>query len=226
VTRIQKSIRVTAVVVGILSGISLAPNLALMAQRTKPTYDPKVGKPPVWETPIPAPPLSQGGRTLWPNQPDHATYWSIKDVRKAHEMLAEQELAGKDVDPKAVLHDFPYWTRTHSMFIYHATQKRASNSAQEHMGYSQFVVIMGGTGTLQAGGRIANAHVLTEANRQIAGEMRGDTIEAGKTYQIAEGDMISIPPNTPAQFTATSRGGMTYMVMKVNAMLYPWDLIR
>jgi len=38
--------------------------------------------------------------------------------------------------------------------------------------------------------------------------------------------MMSIPPNAPAQFSSKSLGGLTYTVMKVNAMLYPWDLIR
>ena len=37
---------------------------------------------------------------------------------------------------------------------------------------------------------------------------------------------MTIPANQPAQFTATSRSRMTCMVMKVNAQLYPWELIR
>ncbi|PYR36035.1 MAG: hypothetical protein DMF89_11350 [Acidobacteria bacterium] len=224
--RIPYAVRIAAAALGMLAGVAVTPLTLTSAQGGKPTYDPTVGHAPVWETPIPAPPLSQGQRTMWPNQPDHATHWSVKDIRQAHDRLAAQEIAGKEPDPKSVLHDFPYWTRTHSMFVYHASQKRSANSAQQHQGYSQFVVIMGGTGTLQAGGRIVNARVLAESGRQIPGEMRGDTIEGGTNYQLAEGDIVAIPPDTPAKFTATSRGGMTYMVMKVNAMLYPWDLIR
>lgn len=220
-------LRIGAVFVGVLAGVVVTPLLSNAAQpRGKPTYDPNVGLAPVWNTPIPAPPLSQGQRSMWPNQPDHATHWSVKDIRAAHERLAEQEIGGKEPDAKNVLHDFPYWTRTHSMFIYHTPHKLVRSSAQEHAGYSQFVVIMGGTGTLKAGGRIVNARVLVESGRQIAGEMRGDTIEGGTLYELAQGDVIAIPPSTPAKFSATSRGGMTYMVMKVNAMLYPWDLIR
>jgi mannose-6-phosphate isomerase-like protein (cupin superfamily) len=218
--------RVAVVVVGVLAGYSLLPVRALFAQPQKPSYDPKRGQAPVWETVVPAPPLSPGARTLWPNQPSQATYWSIQDIRKAHHVLADAESAGRTVEPNTALHDFPYWTRTHSMFIYHTPRKPAANSTQQHMGYAQVVVVMGGSGTLVAGGRIHNAHVLTESGQQIPGELRGSSIDDGKTYQLAVGDMLSIPPNTPAQFTSETPGGLTYMVMKVNAMLYPWDLIR
>ena len=37
---------------------------------------------------------------------------------------------------------------------------------------------------------------------------------------------MTIPANQPAPFTAPSRGGLTYMAMKVNAQPYPWELIR
>jgi mannose-6-phosphate isomerase-like protein (cupin superfamily) len=170
--------------------------------------------------------LSPGTRTLWPNQPSQATHWSIRDIRKAHQLLADAEIAGKTGDPDRTLHDFPYWTRTHSAFIHHVPQKPGANSAAQHLGYAQFIVVMGGSGLLVAGGRIEDARVLTESGRQIPGELRGSSIVGGRTYQLGDGDLISIPPNTPAQFSSKSRGGLTYMVMKVNAMLYPWDLIR
>jgi hypothetical protein len=85
---------------------------------------------------------------------------------------------------------------------------------------------MGGSGTLVAGGSVQNARVLSDSGRQIPGELRGASISGGKTYALETGDMVSIPPNTPAQFVAKGAGGLTYMSMKVNAMLYPWDLIR
>jgi len=218
--------RVAVVVIGVLAGYSLLPVRALVAQPQKPSYDPKRGQAPVWETAVPAPPLSPGARTLWPNQPSQATYWSIQDIHKAHQVLADAESAGRTIEPNTALHDFPYWTRTHSMFIYHTPRKPAANSTQQHMGYAQVVVVMGGSGTLVAGGRIHNAHVLTESGQQIPGELRGSSIDDGKTYRLTVGDMLSIPPNTPAQFSSEAPGGLTYMVMKVNAMLYPWDLIR
>ena len=120
--------RVAVVVMGVLAGYSLLPAKSLLAQ--KQPYDTKHGQAPVWETPIPAPPLPARERTLWPNQPDHATYWSIQDIHKAHQVLADAETAGKTMEPNTALHDFPYWTRTHSMFIYHSPRKPIPNSTK------------------------------------------------------------------------------------------------
>lgn len=222
-TRITRAAWVVLVAVGLLAGYLMNPHSSLSAQRPS---DAKLWTP-VWETPRPAPELPSRERTMWPNQPSAAAYWSIDDIKKAHQTLADAERAGQQVDPNSALHDFPYWTRTHSMFLNHVAERGAGGrSAQQHMGYSQFVVIVGGSGTVVAGGQLVQPTVLTEGDRQIAGEMRGSAINGGETFTVGEGDMLSIPPNTPAQFTASASGGLTYMVMKVNAMLYPWDLIR
>lgn len=66
---------------------------------------------------------------------------------------------------------------------------------------------------------------VTLGSRQIAGELRGPAIAGGETFQVAEGDWLSIPASMPWQVKA-SAGALTYMTMKVNAMLCPWDLIR
>ena len=182
--------------------------------------------PPVWETTTPAAPLVRGSRTLWPNQPDQVTHWSIDDIRKAHQTLAEAEIAGRTVEPNSALHDFPYWTRTHSMFIRHVAQDSGDPIAEQHLGYAQAIVIMGGEGVLEAGGQIDGPSVLTEQGRQVSGELRGTSIVGADTFALGEGDIVSIPPDTPARFVSSTPGGMTYMVMKVNAMLYPWELIR
>src|SRR5262245_1566386 len=71
--------------------------------------------PPVLHTVRPAPYLNRN-MTPWPNQPDKGYHWSIDDIRKAHQTLADAEKAGKTIDPNSTLHDFPFWTRTHSMF--------------------------------------------------------------------------------------------------------------
>ena len=116
-SRIALFARMGVVTFGVLAGYALSPYSALVAQHPRPTFDPNVGLAPVWETQIPAPVLSPGARTLWPNQPGQATHWAIRDIRQAHQALADAEIAGTTVDPSRALHDFPYWTRTHSAFI-------------------------------------------------------------------------------------------------------------
>lgn len=182
-------------------------------------------EPPEFKSTVPAPQLRQPV-PMWPNQPKDAMYWSIDDITKAHQTLAAAERDGKALDPNTTLHDFPYWTRTHSYFIVHVPQKGGSGPAQQHLGYSQFIVIMGGTGHVVAGGQLVGPAVLVEQGHAIAGELRGTAVQGGDTFPLQPGDWVSIPANAPTQFTAESEGGLTYMVMKINAMLYPWDLIR
>jgi hypothetical protein len=181
-------------------------------------------QPPEFKSAIPAPQLRQPV-PMWPNQPKDATYWSIDDVRKAHATLSAAFAAGRAVDPNSALHDFPYWTRTHSLFVYHTPHGQTGTTASQHAGYAQFIVIMGGTGRVVAGGQLARREPFVESGRPIPGEFRGPSITGGETFTLKEGDWLSIPPDTPAQFEADP-GGLTYMVMKVNAMLDPWDLIR
>ena len=112
------------------------------------------------------------------------------------------------------------------MVIEHTPENGAGNMAEQSMGVGQLVVFMGGTGTVVAGGEIPDAVTLSEEGQPIWGELRGSSIQGGETFQVKQGDFLTIPPNTPAQFTANSTGGLTYMTMKVNAQMYPWELIR
>ena len=210
------------VLVGVLAGYGINKSSRLNAQQVAGGNGPWR---PVWDSPVSAPALARGF-TSWPNQPTAATHWAIEDIRKVHPLLADAEKAGKKVDPNAALHDFPYWTRTHSMFIEHVPQKASGRTAQQHMGYAQFIVILGGEGMVVAGGQLQNPMTLTEGGRQLPGEIRGPSITGGQTFRLGEGDVVSIPANSPAQLTANTPGGMTYMVMKINAMLYPWEWIR
>jgi quercetin dioxygenase-like cupin family protein len=213
-------VSMAVLVVGIVTGISLGREPALEAQN--------VGSPELLKSIYavnPAPILEDTQRSMWPNQPNASTHWSIKDIRRAHELLAAAEKAGKRIDPNSTLHDFPYWTRTHGMFIEHVPEKGPAIAAQ-HMGYAQFIIVMGGSGTVQAGGALQKGTMMVEAGRPIWGELRGVGIVGGETFELTDGDWVSIPANTAAQFRATRAGGLTYMVMKVNAMMYPWDLIR
>ena len=50
-----------------------------------------------------------------------------------------------------------------------------------------------------------------------AGEIRGTVIEDGKTYQLAAGDIVHVPPKTPHQVVIAAGGQITYVVFKENA---------
>ena len=194
-------------------------------QSADPYRDRETGEhlPAQFRTTIPAP-LPDSG----PHKYAESMYWAIEDISNAHQVLVDAELAGTldQVDPNAALHDFPLWSRTMGWFVEHTPQNPTGPTAELSMGVSQLIVFMGGTGTVVAGGEIPDAVTLTENGQQIWGELRGSSIRGGETFEVKEGDFMTIPASQPAQFTATSEGGLTYMAMKVNAQLYPWELIR
>jgi len=212
------------VLVGLWVGYAAgsAPHPGVAAQQEVDAYP----APPTWETAMPAARISRADRTLWPHQPTTATHWSIDDITRAHARLAEAERSGEVLDPNDALHDFPYWTRTHSLFIRHASRRDTGATAEQHLGYAQFLVIMGGTGEVRAGGRLDDAETLVEDGRPIYGEQRGSGIVGGERFAVGPGDWVSIPADTPTQVATSAEGGLTYLVMKINAMLYPWELIR
>jgi len=237
--RITRLTWAPVVIIGFIAGYNAGPSFPAIAQRASATVPALpadqsgalnqvngVRQPPEFKSTIPAPLLSHRLRTMWPNQANESTFWSIDDIRKAHQLLAEADRAGRTMDPDTALHHFPYWTRTHAMFIKHVPQNARRLPGEQHLGYAQFIVIMGGTGTVVAGGQLARPMTFNERGREIPGEMRGSAITGGETFALKEGDWVSIPPNSPSQFRADSIDGLTYMVMKINAQLYPWDLIR
>jgi len=203
---------------------SLLPVRALVAQPQKPSYDPKRGQAPVWETAVPAPPLSPAPDALAePAEPGDVLVDS--GYPQGPPSACRAESAGRTIEPNTALHDFPYWTRTHSMFIYHSLGAGGEQHAAAHG------IRAGGRGDGRighAGGRRPHphAHVLTESGQQIPGELRGSSIDDGKTYRSRWATCSPFPRIRRAQFSSEAPGGLTYMVMKVNAMLYPWDLIR
>ena len=230
---------VSVVLSGLIIGYALGPGTSAIVQREPeqppgPTANQEgalnrvdgVHQPPEFKSTIPAPMMPHGARTMWPNQPNESTFWSIDDIKKAHVVLSAAATKRQPLDPNSALHHFPYWTRTHGMFINHLSSNATRRPAEQHLGYAQFIVVMGGTGSVTAGGQLTNPSPLKEKGMDVFGELRGSGIVGGETFVVKEGDWVSIPANSPAQFRAAAPDGLTYMVMKIPAQLYPWDLIR
>ena len=81
--------------------------------------------------------------------------------------------------------------------------------AEFHETAADFTVIVDGAGTLILGGTVKDGHSTG------AGEIRGPSIDGGKSYPVAPGDVINIPAKTPHQMTVPAGGNITYMVVKV-----------
>jgi mannose-6-phosphate isomerase-like protein (cupin superfamily) len=85
--------------------------------------------------------------------------------------------------------------------------KTGSSELHEHE--ADVFVIESGQATLVTGGRMVSPHT------EKAGEIRGTSIEGGERREVAEGDIIHIPANTPHQLVLENGKPFTYFVVKV-----------
>ena len=201
-------------VIGFLIGYAVSPGGRVLAQSGS-----RPGQP--GESAIPAPALRQPV-PLWADQPTKCNYWSIDDIRKAHTALVAADAAGKPLTGPA-LKDMPLQTRTHLYFVEHRAAGKSA-PAEAHEGASDFYVIMGGDGTIVTGGEIENRKNFAGPAGPMPGEYRGSSIRGGQSFKVKEGDWVSVPPGVPVQSMAGS-GGLTYLVLRINVGLYPWNLI-
>jgi mannose-6-phosphate isomerase-like protein (cupin superfamily) len=89
--------------------------------------------------------------------------------------------------------------------------REGNGPAELHATQTDFYIVQEGSATLHIGGKI------TESKETAPGEVRGKSIEGGKTYKLKAGDTADIPPNTPHQVTLAEGETITYMILKVHA---------
>lgn len=181
-----------------------------------------------------------GNPPLAPDAPP-ITHWSIDDIKKAHSEMAEkaskllsQPGSGSSQSfsggPVAVS------TRNFSMFMLyrvHRDQPVLSltkvnsvwDDAEQHAGAYDFYVFTGGSGQMIVGGKIENRKNLMDKDGPVPGEYRGQPVVGAQTFNVKAGDWLLIPPDTPHQ-PKPDTGGFSYMIMKINVGIYPWNLIR
>jgi mannose-6-phosphate isomerase-like protein (cupin superfamily) len=181
-----------------------------------------------------------GLQPLAPDAPQ-PMHWSIDDIRKAHDEMAaraRQAAAPAGGSSQAVGGGslIRVRTRTHSMTMLFRRHREAPVSsltgvmsrwddAEQHAGVYDFYVITGGTGEMVVGGEIEARKNLTSPDGLVPGEYRGQPIKGGQTFRVKPGDWLLIPPDAPHQ-PKPDPGGLSYMLMKINVGMYPWNLIR
>jgi mannose-6-phosphate isomerase-like protein (cupin superfamily) len=92
-----------------------------------------------------------------------------------------------------------------------AVYREGNGPAELHAKQTDFYVVQEGSATLYLGGKI------TESKEIEPGEIRGKSIEGGKTQKLKPGDVVNIPPNTPHQITLGKGETITYLIVKVHA---------
>ena len=97
---------------------------------------------------------------------------------------------------------------SHYMLMVH---REGNGPAELHAKVTDMYVVREGSATLYIGGKI------TAAKETEPGEIRGKSIEGGKTFKLKAGDTANIPPNTPHQITLGKGETITYLIVKVRA---------
>ena len=169
------------------------------------------------------------------------THWSVADIYKAHTEMAEKAAKLATQPGSGSSQSFgggpvSVSTRNFAMFMLyrvHRDQPVLSltkvnsvwDDAEQHAGAYDFYVFTGGTGQMVLGGKIANRQNLMDKDGPVPGEYRGQPVIGGQTFSVKPGDWLLIPPDTPHQ-PKPDPGGFSYMIMKINVGVYPWNLIR
>ena len=89
--------------------------------------------------------------------------------------------------------------------------REGNGPAELHAAQTDFYVVQDGSATLYLGGEI------TESKEIEPGEVRGKSIEGGRTVKLTKGDTVNIPPKTPHQITVKDGESITYLIVKVHA---------
>ena len=84
-----------------------------------------------------------------------------------------------------------------------------SGSPELHTNFADIFIVIDGSATLLSGGELD--HPTTSS----PGEMHGTAILHSSTTNLAKGDVVHIPPNTPHQLVLPKGGTLTYFVIKV-----------
>jgi mannose-6-phosphate isomerase-like protein (cupin superfamily) len=148
-------------------------------------------------------------------------HWPADDLRRVHATLAETAAAKHQmVPPAGDLVELPI-THTHLFnFVGRFPVPNVEPRAEFHEGVSDVYFIVAGGGIITVGGDLEGR--VQVAN--IPGEYQGSSLRGGQDYQVKAGDVLSIPPATP-HLTHPGAGGMSYMLLKVNVGMYPWNMV-
>ena len=141
-------------------------------------------------------------------------HWSIDDMRKIH----EQAIAGQRPNAFELL-NLPN-KRTHMFGFRTRPVEDHPPEAEQHEGVAELHVYVAGSGTVTVGGDIENR----TTSQRSPGEHRGGPIRGGENFRVKAGDVLNIPVNAPHASVADP-GGLSYLIVKVIAGLYPWSLV-
>jgi glc operon protein GlcG len=91
-------------------------------------------------------------------------------------------------------------------YMVHASRREAPGQAEVHNLDTDIIYVLDGTATFITGGTVV------DAKETAPNEIRGASIRDGQTYQLAQGDVVIVPANTPHWFVETTKPFLYYVV--------------
>ena len=92
----------------------------------------------------------------------------------------------------------------------HASRREGPGLVEIHEHETDVVYVLEGTATLVTGGQALDTKVVSP------GEIRGTGLSGGETRQLARGDVVVIPPNTPHWFREVSAPFLYFVVKPIS----------
>lgn len=88
----------------------------------------------------------------------------------------------------------------------HASRREAPGQAEVHVRDTDIIYVLEGTAIIVTGGTAVSTKSVGQD------ELRGPSIEGGKTTHLAKGDVLVVPNGTAHQFTEVSAPFLYYVV--------------
>ena len=96
----------------------------------------------------------------------------------------------------------------HSVFVVH---REGTGPAEAHVTIGHIIYIISGEADLVVGGTMVNQKTLAQE------QIRGTSVEGGKTKKVAGGDVVHIQPKAPHWFKLPLSGQITYLMMNLES---------
>lgn len=135
-------------------------------------------------------------------------------VRWSGEALADRQTAlgtrvGDDGSARETLADYETSTRSHRFRFIHRVRDGAP---EQHRDIEDVVLIQSGAAVLQVGGELVEP-------RGAPPELTGRAIRGGERYDVAAGDILHIPVDTPHRYLVPEGGQVTYVLARLPALV-------
>jgi mannose-6-phosphate isomerase-like protein (cupin superfamily) len=142
--------------------------------------------------------MAQPART-----PDGIVVWKAADLKAYAGKLAPRVSGPQKIATQSLAN----LNGNNAMMVH----REATGEAELHENAADFMVIVDGEASVTLGGTIP------DGKSTGPGEIRGTTIEGGKTYAIEPGDIVNIPAKTPHQIVVAPGKQITSFLLKVAA---------